>query len=47
MAGLGGYLFSRHLIAVELAGTLLLAALVGAVSMIIQGRLNKEGEAHE
>ncbi len=47
MANLGGYLFSRYLIAVELAGTLLLAALVGAVSMIIQGRLNKEGEAHE
>jgi len=47
MAHLGGYLFSRHLIAVELAGTLLLAALVGAVGMVIQGRLSKEGAAHE
>jgi NADH-quinone oxidoreductase subunit J len=37
MAGLGGYLFSRHLISVELAGTLLLAALVGAVAIAIQG----------
>jgi len=31
-------LFSRHLLAVELGGTLLLAALVGAVAIVIQGR---------
>jgi NADH-quinone oxidoreductase subunit J len=47
MATLGGQLFSRHLIAVELAGTLLLAALVGAVGMVIQGRLAKEGARDE
>jgi NADH-quinone oxidoreductase subunit J len=38
MARLGGVLFSRHLLAVELGGTLLLAALVGAVAIVIQGR---------
>ena len=38
MARLGGQLFSRHLISVEVAGTLLLAALVGAVAIVIQGR---------
>lgn len=38
MALLGSELFSRHLIAVEVAGTLLLAALVGAVAIVIQGR---------
>lgn len=38
MARLGSVLFSRHLIAVELGGTLLLAALVGAVAIVIQGR---------
>jgi NADH-quinone oxidoreductase subunit J len=47
LAQLGGYLFSRHLIAVELAGTLLLAALVAAVGMMLQGRYAKEGAAHE
>jgi NADH-quinone oxidoreductase subunit J len=46
MAGLGGYLFSRHLLSVELAGTLLLAALVGAVAIAIQGaRRSKVEEA--
>ena len=38
MARLGGVLFSRHLVAVEVGGTLLLAALVGAVAIVIQGR---------
>lgn len=38
MALLGSELFSRHLIAVEVAGTLLLVALVGAVAIVIQGR---------
>jgi NADH-quinone oxidoreductase subunit J len=37
VAKLGGQLFSRHLIAVEVAGTLLLAALVGAVAIVAQG----------
>jgi NADH-quinone oxidoreductase subunit J len=38
MARLGGYLFSRHLVSLEVAGTLLLAALVGAVAIAIQGK---------
>lgn len=38
MAHLGAQLFGRHLISVELAGTLLLVALVGAISIVIQGR---------
>lgn len=35
---LGGELFSKHLIAVETAGTLLLVALVGAVAIVAHGR---------
>jgi NADH-quinone oxidoreductase subunit J len=35
---LGGELFSKYLIGVETAGTLLLVALVGAVAMIAHGR---------
>lgn len=50
MAHLGGFLFSRHLIAVEVGGTLLLAALVGAVAMLSQGTsaaaARREGESH-
>lgn len=38
VATLGGVLFSRHLLAVEIAGTLLLIALVGAVAIIMHGR---------
>jgi NADH-quinone oxidoreductase subunit J len=34
VARLGGQLFSRHLIAVEVAGALLLAALVGAMAIV-------------
>jgi NADH:ubiquinone oxidoreductase subunit 6 (subunit J) len=36
MARLGGQLFSRHLVAVEVAGTLLLVALVAAVAIVAQ-----------
>lgn len=51
MAHLGGFLFSRHLIAVEVAATLLLVALVGAIAMLSQGpgsisREGREGDAH-
>ena len=48
MAHLGGYLFSRHLIAVEVAGTLLLAALVGAIAMLSHSTsvARREGDAH-
>ncbi len=38
MDHLGAQLFSRHLIAVEAAGTMLLAALVGAVAIAIQSK---------
>ena len=38
VAHLGGELFGRHLIAVEVAGTLLLAAVVGAAVIVAQGR---------
>jgi NADH-quinone oxidoreductase subunit J len=38
MARLGAVLFSQHLISVEVAGTLLLAALVGAVAIAAQGK---------
>jgi NADH-quinone oxidoreductase subunit J len=38
MAKLGSQLFSRHLVSVEVAGTLLLVAMVGAVAILIQGR---------
>lgn len=40
VARLGAQLFSRHLIAVEVGGTLLLAALVGAVAIVAQGGKN-------
>jgi NADH-quinone oxidoreductase subunit J len=38
MANLGRHLLSEHLISIELAGTLLLVALVGAVAIAMQGR---------
>jgi len=38
MAALGNQLFGRHLVSVEVVGTLLLAALVGAVAIVIHGR---------
>lgn len=37
VASLGAQLFSRHLIALEVAGTLLLVALVGAIAVVQQG----------
>jgi NADH-quinone oxidoreductase subunit J len=38
VATLGAQLFSRHLIAIEVAGTLLLVALVGAIVIVSHGR---------
>lgn len=48
VAALGGQLFTRHLVAVEVAGALLLAALVAAVAIVIHGRQTapREGVAH-
>lgn len=37
MAHLGGQLFSRYLVAVEVAGTLLLVGMVGAIAIVAQG----------
>jgi NADH-quinone oxidoreductase subunit J len=42
VARFGGELFGRHLIAVEVAGTLLLAALVGAAVIVAQGKSKQE-----
>lgn len=38
VARLGGQLFARHLIAIEVVGTLLLVALVGAIAIVMQGK---------
>jgi len=38
VANLGRHLFSEHLVSIELAGTLLLVALVGAVAIAMHGR---------
>ncbi|HWB12451.1 MAG TPA: NADH-quinone oxidoreductase subunit J [Pirellulales bacterium] len=45
MAHLGGQLFSRYLVAVEVAGTLLLVALVGAVAIVMHGEQKRGGRA--
>lgn len=47
VARLGTVLFSQHLISVEIAGTLLLAALVGAVAIAIQGKRRLETQIEE
>lgn len=44
VALLGEQLFDRHLIAVEVAGTLLLAALIGATAIVAQGRSKRPPE---
>jgi len=48
IASLGNQLFGPHLVAVELAGTLLLAALVGAIAIMIHGKPQRaaEGESN-
>ncbi len=44
---LGAELFGRHLIAVEVAGTLLLVALVGATAIVAHsGKLHKPTDEH-
>ena len=45
MASIGARLFTRHLVSVEVAGTLLLVALVGAVAIVIQGKQRSERRA--
>jgi NADH-quinone oxidoreductase subunit J len=41
MAHLGGSLFGTHLVSVELAGTLLLVALVGCISIVAEAKVRK------
>ncbi len=43
VATLGSHLFSTHLIAVEVAGTLLLVALVGAIAIVGQHKRPETG----
>ena len=49
VARLGGELFAKHLVSVEVVGTVLLVALVGAIAIVIQGnprqRPRREGRA--
>jgi NADH-quinone oxidoreductase subunit J len=52
VAGLGGQLFGRHLVGVQAAGALLLAALVGAAAILgpggrLAGRVETGGPAHD
>ena len=44
VARLGARLFSEHLIAVEVAGALLLVALVGAAAIVFQSREMSGGD---
>ncbi len=44
VSALGAELFSRHLVAVEVAGTLLLAALAGAVAVVAQHAQREQQE---
>ena len=47
MAGFGAALFGRRLVSVEIAGTLLLVALVAAVAIMIHGKRSQEGSLDE
>jgi NADH:ubiquinone oxidoreductase subunit 6 (subunit J) len=47
MANLGRHLFAEHLISVEVAGTLLLAALVGAIAIASFGKPRLETRVEE
>jgi NADH-quinone oxidoreductase subunit J len=42
VAALGAELFGKHLIAIEVAGTLLLAAIVGAAVIVAQGKIDEK-----
>ncbi|MEI6240114.1 MAG: NADH-quinone oxidoreductase subunit J [Planctomycetia bacterium] len=44
VARLGGELFGRHLLAVEVAGVLLLAALIGAIAVVARGEAALEND---
>ncbi len=41
MAELGGHLFAYHLVSIEVIGTLLMVALVGAIAIVLHGRKSR------
>jgi NADH:ubiquinone oxidoreductase subunit 6 (subunit J) len=45
VARLGGELFGRHLLAVEVAGVLLLVALIGSIAIVSRGAADAESAA--
>jgi NADH:ubiquinone oxidoreductase subunit 6 (subunit J) len=45
VARLGGELFGRHLLAVEVAGVLLLVALIGSIAIVSRGTADAESAA--
>jgi NADH-quinone oxidoreductase subunit J len=47
VANLGRHLFSEHLVSIELGGTLLLVALVGAVAIALHGRPRLDQQIEE
>jgi NADH-quinone oxidoreductase subunit J len=47
MANLGRHLFAEHLVSVEIAGTLLLAALVGAIAIAAYGKPRLDSRIEE
>ena len=47
VARLGGELFGRHLLAVEVAGVLLLVSLIGAIAVVTRGEAALEADRRE
>ncbi len=47
VARLGGQLYAKHLVSVEVVGTVLLVALVGAIAIVIQGNPRRQTSAQE
>jgi NADH-quinone oxidoreductase subunit J len=47
VARLGAQLFAKHLVSVEVVGTILLVALVGAIAIVIQGNPRRKPPARE
>ncbi|MCR9118263.1 MAG: NADH-quinone oxidoreductase subunit J [bacterium] len=45
VARFGGFLFSHHMVALEVTGALLMAALVGAISIIVQSKKTTSNES--
>ncbi|MDA1051176.1 MAG: NADH-quinone oxidoreductase subunit J [Planctomycetota bacterium] len=47
VARLGGELYAKHLVSVEVVGTILLVALVGAIAIVIQGNPRRRTTSEE